>query len=135
MAPASASTSIDLASVVVSPHTTVDVLHPLKGQPCGIRVKVASLDSPEVRAVEREQHARRLQRVSAGAPTKLSLDELEADGLELLVRATMGWEGVVENGATVECTPDNVRRVYTAHPWLRRQVDAALADRSRFIKA
>lgn len=124
----------DLASLRHRDTATVDILHPRTGAFTGMRVEVAGVDSAAYRAAEREQRNRRLQLLQLGNRSALTAEEAEADALELLARCTVSWSGVREGSVEAPCTPDNVRRLYLAYPWLRRQVDEAMADRARFFE-
>lgn len=128
---------MDLSSIKSQDTTAVEILHPASGAPVGITVTVASMDSERARAVEKTQRNARIQKLTRGGRRNAALtaDELEKDGLDLLVHCTVSWDGVTENGQALECTPENVRRVYTSYPWLREQVDQAVADRANFFKA
>ena len=129
-------TGFDLSSLPQRDTVTLDILHPLTGEATGTRVEVASTDSTTYRVAEREQRNRRLQQLQLGnRRVALTAEESEADSLEMLVRCTVSWSGVREGGVALPFTPENVRRVYTAYPWLRRQVDEAMADRARFFES
>lgn len=125
----------NLDSLLHRDTATVDILHPLTGAPTGMQVEMAGVDSAAHRAVSRELRNRRLQQLQLGNRGALTAEETEADQMELLARCTVSWRGVRESGVEVACTPDNVRRVYRAYPWLRHQVDEAMADRARFFEA
>ncbi|NTX09025.1 hypothetical protein [Myxococcus sp. CA040A] len=127
-------TGFDLSSLQHRDTATVDIRHPLSAKPLGIRVEVASADSSFVREVERELRDQAMARYQLNRGAALTAKEAEAEALELLVRRTVSWSGVLEHSTVMDCTPDNVRRLYTAYPWLRRQVDEACADRARFFE-
>ncbi|RKH05073.1 hypothetical protein [Corallococcus carmarthensis] len=136
MSTAPAASGFDLSSLIHHDTLTVDILHPVTGQPTGMQVEVAGMDSPRYRDATRSL----IDRATASAPRagRRARQEvprdMEADALELLVSCTVSWTGVMEHGAAVPLTPDNARRLFTAHPWLRRQVDEAVGDRASFFE-
>jgi hypothetical protein len=133
---APAASGFDLSSLIRHDTLTVDILHPISGEPTGMRLEVAGMDSPRYRDATRTL----IEKSTASAPRaarqakKAAPRDMEADALELLVACTVSWTGVVESGAAVPLTPDNARRLFTAHPWLRRQVDEAVGDRASFFE-
>lgn len=133
---APAASGFDLSTLIRHDTLTVDILHPVTGQPTGMQVEVASADSPRYRDATRaiiEKATASAPRASRRARQETPRD-MEADALELLVACTVSWTGVMEGGAQVPLTPDNARRLFTAHPWLRRQVDEAVQDRASFFE-
>ncbi|MCY1042712.1 hypothetical protein OV208_15415 [Corallococcus sp. bb12-1] len=132
-APAS---SFDLSSLTRHDTLRVDILHPITGKPTGMVVEVAGMDSQRYSEATRSI----IDKATAGAPRtsrrarQEATRDMEADALELLVACTVSWTGVMERGAEVPLTPENARRLYAAHPWLRRQVDEAVSDRASFFE-
>ncbi|RYZ33279.1 MAG: hypothetical protein EOO72_14410, partial [Myxococcaceae bacterium] len=119
----------DIASLTRHDTLRVDILHPITGQPTGMQVEVAGMDSQRYREATRsiiDKATASTVRASRRARQEASRD-MEADALELLVACTVSWTGVMERGAEVPLTPENARRLYAAHPWLRRQVDEAVS--------
>lgn len=121
-------------STIVETNRTVDILHPATHEPTGIKIEVAPMTSPAVKAVERkwanENYRTRFKTLTA--------EKAEAQRLDVLVAATAGWSwGGNTNfeGEKPDFTPENVRRVYRALPWLRRQVDDALGEDSEFFRS
>lgn len=97
-----------------------------------ITIKLLGADSDKVRKRQRMEIDKRLKR---GNRAKSSAAEIEENGIDLLVFCTVGWSGVKFQGQELACTPDNVRKLYTALPALRDQVDAFVGDRGNFTKA
>ncbi|WNZ59904.1 hypothetical protein QEG98_28280 [Myxococcus sp. MxC21-1] len=126
--------AFDIGSLQRSDTTTVEILHPVSGDATGMKVVVHGVDSPTYREADRALRNRRLHKLQhSGRASKLTAEDTDKDGLELLVRCTAAWEGFRENGEPLPCTKDNARRVYEEHPWLRRQVDAAVTDAASFF--
>jgi hypothetical protein len=73
------------------------------------------------------------RRIAKGKKEKLSSAELEDDTLETLVKCTRAWSHIAYGGKELECTPENVRMIYTNVPWLREQVNEFIGDRANFL--
>lgn len=128
------SLALDLGSLQRSDTTTVEILHPVSGDATGMKVVVHGVDSPTYREADRALRNRRLHVLQhSGRASKITAEGTDKDGLELLVRCTAAWEGFTENGQPLPFSKDNARRVYEEHPWLRRQVDAAVTDAASFF--
>lgn len=95
-----------------------------------IKIKLAGTDSERWRSAQRKRTNARLK----SRQRSLTAEELESEGLELLVECTLGWQGMVYSGTPLECTPSNVRMVYQERPWVREQVDEFMGDRANFMK-
>lgn len=84
--------------------------------------------------VQRAVRRRADNRAEARKPAKVTLDTLEAEGVEGLADCTIGWDGMVVDGETITCTRETVIEVYTRFPWLREQVEAFVNARTNFLK-
>ena len=111
----------------------------------GIFITVLGHDSEEYTKLQGRQNKRRTARMfNAGRfkPGAISDEEIKQDTIELLAACTKAWRDEGEKlsaaikvgGAEMECTHENVVQVYTAYPWIKEQVDAAVGDRANFIK-
>jgi hypothetical protein len=74
-----------------------------------------------------------LERLNRGRRMRRSLEDIEAEALELLVAATQGWSGMTLDGAEFPFSADNARWLYQNRKWIREQVDAAVGDRANFL--
>jgi hypothetical protein len=115
------------------------ILHPVTGQP--IRrtdsgevawIDVLSADSKVARDHERAAQNRRIQ----SRARRITADDIEAEGVELLVSLTRGWSLATLEGdpLDVPCTPDNAREFYCSPElaFIRRQVNDFAADLGNF---
>jgi hypothetical protein len=127
---------LDLVSAA-NEGVEVELVHPTNGEGLGIKVRVVGRDSDEFRRLSAAQARRRVQRMSKGGFRNKTQDveELEAEGIELLAACTKGWTGMVMNKEVVPFSRDAAITIYTKYPWIREQVDTAIGDRSLFIKA
>jgi len=110
--------------------------HPATGAPLykdqddmPIRIRVRGQDSSVARRMETQMADRRLNRRAK----KLSAEEIEREGLDLLTALVVEWEGIVLHGEDVPCTPENVRQVLKQLRWVREQIDTFVGDRANFL--
>lgn len=110
----------------------VKILHPKTGEELGIAIKVAGPDS------DRQKKARNAinnERLRMSRNKRLTAAELEADALKITAASIISWAGVIENGVTLELTPENTTAILTRYPFIREQLDSAVGDRAGFIKS
>lgn len=116
----------------------LEILHPVDGTVIrdedgkALRVCLVGKDSEDYRKAQRAITERRLR--SRSKANRMNARGLEREAVEVLVAVTKDWEGFGENGAVLECTPENVRKAYTDHIWLREQVDEFVDDRANFMQ-
>lgn len=120
----------DVARMPVVSPVTGEPLTADDGSP--VTISLISQDSQKFRSLRRKAIDRRLK--NRGARQTYTAAQAEADSIEALCDATVGWENVVLDGEQLECTPDNVRKVYKRLPWLVTQVDAFVADLANFMQ-
>lgn len=99
-----------------------------------VQITVVGQDSKRYRDAQAKTSEKRLSSVLArGRRAKLSAAEVETDSLDLLVTCTIGFKNISLDKKPLECTPDNVRKLYTQFAWIREQVDEFINDRSNFL--
>ena len=114
--------------VILNPVTNVPLLDDDGETPISIRL--SGMDSKRFRQASRTNVNNRLKGNRYKMP---DAETMESEGLELLVKCTLSWKGIVLDGQTLDCTPANVRKVYTRLPWVREQVDTFMGDRQNFL--
>lgn len=98
----------------------------------GVVIKLLGPDSSVYRTVFREQMKRRIN----DKPGDFDPDRNDAAALDMLVRCTVSWRGVLDmQGDEIPCTEDTVRKLYVRYPVIRAQVDAFISDRANFLLA
>jgi hypothetical protein len=129
----------DLSAYEIADDNTsvMQVMDPVTGEPLAdetgpVTITVISEDSEKFRASRRKAVNRRLK--GRGNQT-YTAEQAETDAIEALVDATIGWSNISMDGQMVEFSRENVREVYRRLPWLVKQVDAHVTDRSNFIRA
>ena len=108
----------------------VELVHPITREPLDATITILGRDSDEYRAAISEQARKRAQSRNKGA---ISFAEADDGAMEILVACTIGWDGIVENGDPIQFSLAEARRIYKKYPWIREQVDEALADRALFL--
>lgn len=118
----------------------IEIYHPKTNLALGITVTVCGTDSDTYKKIQRKQLNRRLEQQSRNRKMQMTAEELEAEALDVLVACTKAWAtgqtAAIELNPDewLDCTPENVRRVYEELPWLKEQVDQAIGDRSNFLQ-
>lgn len=105
-------------------------------------VTVCGTDSDTYKKIQRKQLNRRLEISQRSRNNKVNMtaEEIESESLDMLVACTKAWhtgerpELEMNPGEWLPCTPDNVRLVYDALPWLKEQIDQEMGDRSNFLQ-
>lgn len=130
-----------LALAVDKPQRMV-IVHPFTGQPLRAPdgteayIDLYSGDSEIARRHSRTVQQRRIDMRRGG---KVTVEEIEAETVELLAALTAGWMLVGLDGQPIEIpySEQNARDLY-AEPglaWLREQVNAFAGDRANFSRA
>ena len=101
------------------------------GNPITITVKGS--DSKLYTQAQHDSVSKRINKRMGKGSMKLKSDEWEQDALDLLIKCTVGWSGIVLDSKALEFSEANVRLVYTQFPWIREQVDEFVQDRGNFL--
>lgn len=119
----------DLSTLIAMETTKVELLHPATKKPLGM---VVTLAGP---AADTYQTAKlRLVQENMG---EANAEKISRKMVELLAACVVSWEGFVENGMPLVCDRETALRLLTTPGlyWLRDQLESALGDVARFIKA
>ncbi|MAO65047.1 MAG: hypothetical protein CL666_08605 [Balneola sp.] len=133
---------MDLSNLSVDPENqtaVLTVLHPTTHAPLtdedGNEVTI-TIHGPDSKAQTELQRKFRNKALKDGVKRKnmsISSEQLEARALDMDVAATADWQNIGLDGKELECTPENVKMVYTKLPWIREQVEEFMADRANFM--
>ncbi len=108
----------------------------LKPDGSPVTITLAGSDSKRFKKARNAIGDRYLKKAS---PRKAAIAETTEESLNdwafQLAAATISWDGVVVEGAELECTPANAKRVYLDYDWVREQVDAFVGERRNFWKS
>lgn len=100
----------------------------------GISITLLGKDSKVYQRILRDRQQAVLARMQKGRKgAQLDADKLAEDSLDDLVKLTVDWEGIKDDKGELECTPENVRRVYENVPHVREQVEEFIGDRANFL--
>ena len=116
---------------LVNPATGA-VLFTKDQEPIGIIF--AGADSDRARSYTRKSQNRRL----AMAPQrrgKITAEEIEEDGIGLLVACAINWKNVSLDGAPLEFNEANLRKLFARIPAFREQADAFIGERANFLRS
>jgi hypothetical protein len=122
---------VDILSI--KPETLdIEIRHPATGAPIGLTISCVSMESDEVKAVERKIKTRALKNRG-----QINADILEANTIALLSAAIVGWLWAPDlTLGTLSDPPltDANKSALLAVPWISKQIDAALGDDSAFFQ-
>lgn len=91
-------------------------------------------DSAPYKGLEHVQQARRIQKgFRQGRSALPTPQEVQADAIDLLVKVTVGWSGLILNGEPLAFTEANIRLLYTTYDWVREQASAFVSDRANYL--
>jgi hypothetical protein len=120
--------------------TDVELEHPATGDPLknddGSKwiITVRGIDSKAVKDVQKKQQNRFSERLRKRGQFG-DAESNEKEQVERLVAATIGWKGLIMDGAQYEFSRENAEKLYgdPRFPWIVEQVNAAMVDRKRFF--
>lgn len=126
-------------SAQASEGRKIDVLNPKTKQPVftadgkPLTVTLLGRYSDEVQKVQRAIQNRRL--AQRGNRAKVTAEEIEAETTEILSAAIIGFENIVVDGQTLDCTPASKRKLLDdkRFMWLREQIDGEVNDDAAFF--
>lgn len=129
--------AFDLDTVTSVTEAGLPIVHPLTGKPTGAVLVLAGPEHPLRRRAAFEQSRRLRAQLQAAGDQDLSMEQLHELDTELLVAATLGWQGLRRGGRELPYSPEACRSLYVDPQltWLRAQVKDAQDRRALFIKA
>ena len=136
-------TSLDLSALdtiaASDKGARVELRHPATNAPLGVFISVYGKDSTIFRSHVRDAQNARIRATQAAqrrgkAPDAVSVEEREAEALDLIVALTFEFENIELDGEKLSFTPANARKLYTRLPWVMNQVDIAIGDLENFMK-
>lgn len=115
----------------------LEVVHPESEEIIpGMTITLLGQDSKVYRKIQLAKQQAALNRIAKGKKAiELDAEKLVEDSIDDLVKITTAWSGFMLDGKELECTPENVRTVYSEWAWIREQVQEFVADRSNFFRA
>ena len=124
----------------VEEGATLHLVGPFDGKPIYDQktVKGKSVDDLEkpvtitMRGMESETVRKVGKKHKRMAAKGVVLDE-EASGLDTFEAAVIGWENIGDKSGNLECSPENVRKVFMDYDWIGQQALAFTMDRTNFF--
>lgn len=113
----------------------LELRHPITGVALGIIFNLRSVGSEASKRVIRE-HADEAIRMHHHS-TPITADKIERRELDKAVAYVASWEWgehTYEGVVNPECSPENVRRILDAEPWIFAQVVEAATSMENFSK-
>lgn len=118
----------------------LEINHPGRDVPLGIRLTILSMDDPKMQGVKRSLVNHRLNVEQKGK--HLKADDIDENLQTILLSAILGWKWYnptedeatqpkLEGDTDPEFCPRNVKKLL-AHEWFRDQVNAGISDRAAF---
>lgn len=102
---------------------------PDKSKP--VTVNIVGMDSEAFRTRHRAIINKRL---NAGKKAKITAEEIESESIDTIAVCITGWQHVGLDKKPLEYSRANAKVLLTRLPWLREQLDEAIADRANFLK-
>ncbi len=100
-----------------------------KGEP--VTIDLLSADSD---AFKSRQFAALNKRLRTGKKPKLNAEDIDEEALDLIAACITGWRNIELDGKPYPFSADNAKALLRRLPWLREQLDEAIADRANFIR-
>ena len=134
----------DLASLAVSGSgkdegAWMTITHPATGLPLEtadgspVRIRLVSLQSDACKRLTAQFHNQREKKRLGNRKYFPSAEEIQENSLEMLITATVEFEGVTFNERKLDYSPENARTLYNQLPWLREQAERFLEDWANFL--
>lgn len=124
---------MDILSLIPS-TITVDLKHPGTGAPLGIKLELRSMDSDEVKAVERGLRNKAMKSGRNG----ISAEKVDDNTAAILAATIVSWTfcGDAELGGDKKpaCNEANKKKLVSVPP-IAKQIDAAIGDEAAFFAA
>ena len=132
--------SFDLNSlkpVMADDGATLTIVHPETEEVIeGMTITLLGQDSKVYRKMQMAKQQAALNRISKGKKAvDFDAEKLAEDSIDDLVKLTVEWSGFMLDGKELDCTPDNIRNVYSEWAWIKEQVQEFVADRANFFRA
>ena len=120
--------------------SVMEVINPATGEVArdadgtAIFIQLRGKNSPTVRSAQRKIQNRRLDAMRRGK-SKVTAEDMDAEGVELLTAATVAWN-FQKDGDAFPCTEENAREFWADPRFkaIRDQADAFIGDDAHFIK-
>lgn len=132
--------SFDLNSlkpVMADDGAVLNIVHPETEEVIeGMTITLLGQDSKVYRKLQMGKQQAALNRMAKGKKAiDLDAEKLSEDSIDDLVKLTVSWSGFTLDGKKLDCTPENIRTVYSDWSWIKEQVQEFVQDRANFFRA
>jgi hypothetical protein len=125
-----------LKPVMADDGAVLNIVHPESEEVIeGMTITLLGQDSKVYRKIQLAKQQTALNRISKGKKAvDFDAEKLAEDSIDDLVKLTVDWTGFTLDGSKLDCTPDNVRKVYGEWVWIKEQVSEFVAERANFFR-
>ena len=112
----------------------IDIVHPVTQEPLGIKVTLVSIEDGRLKRIKRKIQDERFRLEAKGK--HLKSEDVEENSFLILHAAVTGWQwsgDATFNGEKPEYNLKNLKEVLGKLPWMRSQIEEAIADESAFF--
>lgn len=132
-----AATGFDLDTIEDVSQADVELMHPTKGTGTGAFITLMGPEHPERKAITLGLMRRaRAEAMRSNSKPKDPEEDI-AESIDMLVKITVGWRGIAQNGQPVPFSPAAAAALYgdKKRQWVVKQLIGAMNDNVLFIKA
>ena len=104
---------------------------PVTGEDTTAYLLLAGSDST---IYKQAQHKIANARINRKSTARITIDEIEAEQIGVLVECTLGWGGMVLKGTEVPFDRKSVKMIYEKFPAVLEQAQQFIADRSNYLR-
>jgi hypothetical protein len=109
------------------------IKHPDTGLDTDIKITLAGMDSDLFQEMNDDLKKEVREKLKRGKDFDLSPDEERERDYKRMVKATLGWSGLEEDGKPLAFSPETALRVYREIPVIFRQVLAFVGGEANFL--
>lgn len=128
-----------LKPVLADTGAVLQLVHPKTEEVIeGMTITLLGEDSKVYRKLQLGKQQVALNRMAKGkGAIDLDAEKLSEDTIDDLVKITVAWSGFEDDGKLIECTPENVRAIYSDpyFSWIKEQAQEFKANRANFFRS
>jgi glutamine amidotransferase-like uncharacterized protein len=107
------------------------IKNPVTGEDTPAYLMLAGADSL---VYKHAQHRIANARINRKSTARITIEEIEAEQIGVLVECTIGWDGMVMGGVEMPFDRATVRRMYEKFPTVREQAEQFISDRGNYLR-
>jgi len=106
----------------------LEVMDPETGEPLGITIILRGAESDTYKRAFRAQVNKRMN----ARQGKTTIEQLEAEAIDLLAACTVGWTGIDLDGQEFPFSRSNAVTLYGRFGWLKKLVDSFVSNEANY---